>query len=354
MTPRSSGALPRHNDFGASRNLPSKSPLTSAYIRMCSGVVSRKNHATGERVASFRNTPYGWRAEVYRHGVRRSASAFRTKAAAVAWAGRVEAEIMAGARGEVPNLTVKALFERYRLEVSAGKKGARWEAIRLQALERDTLAQVRLRQLDAPHVADWQRRRLKAVSSASVRRERNLLNNAFEIARKEWRWLNANPFAGVRRPKDGRARDRLATDAEIAKLTELASPSMKRVIAFALETGMRAGEIASQPQIRGRVAYLADTKNGEAREVPLSTKAIEAWQDGITISAGSISALFARLCDEAGIEGLTFHDLRHCACTRLAEKLTMLELCAMMGWRDPRHATVYYNKPTGDIAAKLD
>lgn len=109
-------------------------------------------------MAAFRQTPYGWRAEVFRHGVRRSASAFRTKAAAVAWASRVEAEIMAGVRGEIPDLTVAALFKRYREEVSPGKKGARWEIIRLEALERDRLASVKLRQLDAPHVSDWQQR----------------------------------------------------------------------------------------------------------------------------------------------------------------------------------------------------
>jgi integrase len=305
-------------------------------------------------LASYRSTPYGWRAEVYRHGIRRSASAFRTKAAAVAWASRTEAEIMAGVRGEVPNLTVADLLKRYREEVSPAKKGARWEAIRLTAWERDRLAQVRLRQLDAPHVAEWQQRRLQAVSSASVRRERNLLNNVFEIARKEWRWLRANPFTGVRRPKDGRARTRLASDEEITKLLAAASPALGRAITLALESGMRAGEIAGLTDVRGKVAYLADTKNGEAREVPLSLKAVEAWGGGIELSAGSISALFARLCADLGIEGLTFHDLRHSACTRLADKLTMLELCKMMGWRDPRHAMIYYNKPTGDIAARLD
>lgn len=303
-------------------------------------------------MASFRQTAYGWRAEVTRHGVRKSASAFRTKAAAVAWAGRIEAEIMAGVRGEIPNLTVAALLERYRTEVSPGKKGARWEVIRLQAIERDRLAQVRLRQLDAPHVADWQQRRLKAVSSASVRRERNLLNNAFEIARKEWRWLRKNPFEGVRRPKDGKARTRLATPAELKKLTEAASPALSRAITFAVETGMRAGEIV-RAEVRGNVAYLQDTKNGTAREVPLSSRAIEAWGDGVTLTSGSISALFAQLCQSCEIKGLTFHDLRHRACTTLAKKLDLMELCKMMGWKDPRHALIYYNETAGDIAKRL-
>lgn len=303
-------------------------------------------------MATFRKRGDTWRAEVERRGVRKSAT-FETKGAAVAWAGRVEAEIMSGVRGEVPNLTVAALLTRYREEISPGKKGARWEIVRLMALERDALAQVRLRQLDSPHVADWQRRRLQAVSSATVRRERNLLNNVFEIARKEWRWLGKNPFEGVRRPKDGRPRTRIASDDEIAKLTAAASPGLAKVILFALETGMRAGEITSLAEIRGRVAYLADTKNGEAREVPLSTAAIEAWGDGIRFSSGSITTLFSQLCEKVGIEGLTFHDLRATAITRLARKLDALQLAKMIGHKNPKMLMVYYRESAADIAARL-
>jgi integrase len=293
-----------------------------------------------------------WRAQINLRGVRKSAT-FESKQAAAAWAAREEVSIMAGVRGEIPNLTVADLLKRYRETVSPEKKGARWEVIRLQAWERDRLASVRLRLLDAPHVAEWQERRLKAVSSATVRRERNLLNNVFELGRKEWRWLKVNPFLGVRRPKDGRARTRIASDEEIGKLMEKASPALGRAIVLALETGMRAGEIAGLTEVRGRVAYLLDTKNGEAREVPLSQKAVEAWNGGIGLSAGSISALFTRLCVEAGIEGLTFHDLRHSACTRLAGLLTLMQLCRMMGWKDPRHALIYYNETAANIAERL-
>ena len=304
-------------------------------------------------MAAFRLTRYGWRAEVCRRGVRVSESAFKTKAAAVAWAGRVEDEIMGGVRGEMPNVTVLALLQRYAKDVSEGKKGKRWEKVRLNALGRDPLASVPVRHLDSPHAAAWQERRLKAVKSASVRRERNLLNNVFEIARKEWRWLRKNPFEGVRRPKDGRARERLATEDELKRLKARASEEMRRAIVAASEAGLRASEIASKPEVIGRVARLLDSKNGEARDVPLTAKAAEALDGGIELTAGSISELFARYCDAEKIHGLTFHDLRHYACTHLAEKLDLMELCKMMGWKDPRHALRYYNKGAAAIAKKL-
>lgn len=303
-------------------------------------------------VATFRRLPSGlWQVQIFRRGVRKSAT-FPAKGAAVAWAGRSEAEIMAGIRGEIPNLAVDALLKRYSREVSSGKKGRRWEHIRLKALGRDLLASVKLRQLDTPHVAAWQERRLKAVSSASVRRERNLLNNVFEIARKEWKWLAKNPFAGVRRPKDGKPRRRIATPEEVKRLTAADGP-MSRVIVWALETGMRAGEIARPPQVDGRVAILLDSKNGEAREVPLSERALEAWGGGFGLTAGSISTMFAQRCEALKIEGLTFHDLRATAATRLCKRLNPLQLARMFGWRNLNQAMVYYREATEDISKLL-
>lgn len=302
-------------------------------------------------MASYRETKYGWRAEVFRRGIRRSESGFRTKAAAVAWASAQEAEILAGAHGEIPNLTVKALLERYEKAVSEKKKGRRWEKIRLQALGRDPLAQVRLRRLATPHVAEWQERRLCAISEASVRRERNLLNNVFNVAVNEWHWLKSNPFKGVRRPKDGEARERIATQEELKLLEEGATDKMRRVIIFAVETGARAGEIVTA-QVVGGMAHV-DGKTGR-RKIPLTARALEAWQDGgFGFTAGSISTLFARLCDDLKIEGLTFHDLRATAATRLSKKLNALQLAKMFGWKDVNQAMTYYRETVEDIGKLL-
>lgn len=306
-------------------------------------------------MATYCKLPSGlWQVQVFRRGVRRSSS-FVSKGAAVAWAGRIEGEIMAGVRGEIPNLTVGDLFRRYETEVSAHKKGRRWEAIRLQALGRDRIALVKLRQLDAPHVSDWQHRRLQAVSSASVRRERNLVNNVFEIARKEWKWLSKNPFEGVRRPKDSEPRDRIASHAEQATLLKGASAEMRRAIVAALETAMRCKEIASKPEIVGNVAKLEDkdSKTGK-RDVPLSAKAKKAFKGGINLTAGSISSLFAKLCKDEKVKGLTFHDLKHTAMTRLSKRLDAFELAKMTGNKDLNLIlNVYYKHDPEETAKKL-
>lgn len=310
-------------------------------------------------MAHFVRHGEGWRAQVARRGVRKSAT-FPSKGAAVVWAGKIEAEIMAGHRGEVPDLPVSDLLKRYKREVSIHKKGRRWEEVRLDALERDRLAKVRLRHLDTPHLSDWQQRRLQDVSAASVRRERNLLNNVFNVAVWEWKWLAKNPFGergkAIRRPKDGKPRDRLVTQAELAEVMKQLSPSMRQVVTLALETGMRAGELAAllPSDLNGRVLKVRDSKTGSGREVPLSQKALDALVLPLGLSSGSISTLWARACEDAKVENLTFHDLRHAAAIRISKKLDAWELCKMFGWKDPRVAlNTYYKADVESMADKL-
>lgn len=305
-------------------------------------------------MASYRKLPSGlWQAQVYRRGVRRSDS-FPNKGAAQAWAGSVEAEIMAGVRGDIPNLTVDAILERYGRDVAPKKKGARWELARIGLLRRDSAAKVPLRSFGRVHVAAWRDRRLQAVSGASVRREWNLFSHACSLAVNEWGWLKENPFKLVKRPADGRARTRIATQAEIDLLLAGASESMRRVIVWALETGMRASEIAGLREVSGNVAVLLDTKNGTRREVPLSAAALKVWGGGFGLTAGSISGLFARLCRDCGIVGLTFHDLRGSAATRLSKILHPLQLAKMFGWKDMDMALTYYRETAADVAKLLD
>lgn len=291
-----------------------------------------------------------------RHGVRKSRSCFPTKTAAQAWANKTEAEILGG-ESVIPNLTLDAVFERYGRDVSAGKKGEKWEKARIGLLRRDPLALVRLKEFGRVEVAAWRERRLKEVSAASVRREWNLLNHACNLAVNEWGWLKENPFRLVKRPADGKARKRIATDAEIAVLTERASPNMRRVIVFALETGMRAGEIAglSAEDVSGSVAIVRDSKNGTSRDVPLSAKALEQLPAPFGLTAGSISGLFAKTCrQEPPITGLTFHDLRRTAIVRLSKKLDPMTLAKMVGHRDLKMTlNVYYQADMQEVAKKL-
>lgn len=107
---------------------------------------------------------------------------------------------------------------------------------------------------------------------------------------------------------------------------------MKAFIVLAIETAMRRGEIVNlnwqDINLDSRLAYLHETKNGTSRTVPLSTRAVAALlslprkDQGrvVTIHRDNISAAFAVACDTCEINGLTLHDLRHEATSRLFEK----------------------------------
>lgn len=150
-----------------------------------------------------------WRAEVYRNGSRRSKT-FHTKAQAQSWALRMEVELDDAATGQIPvDKTVDDLLRRYQLEVTPGKRGARWENLRLGAICRDDpLAKVMLRGITPPDLAAWRDRRLKQVSPGTVLREWNLLSNAFSIGWRAWGWVKENPLTRERKPETPKPRNR--------------------------------------------------------------------------------------------------------------------------------------------------
>ncbi|WP_231748560.1 tyrosine-type recombinase/integrase [Burkholderia latens] len=115
------------------------------------------------------------------------------------------------------------------------------------------------------------------------------------------------------------------------------------------------------------MAHLPLTKNGSARSVPLSTRAIELLdmlpkvEDGMPLfglTDKSRDALFRKARDKAfpkvpPKERLTFHDTRHEAITRLAKKLQPLDLARMTGHTNLNELLTYYNETAADIAVRI-
>lgn len=328
-------------------------------------------------MATFRKRGDAWRAEVVKQGIRKSAS-FPTKAAAQAWAASIESEIALGKSGQFPDKTFRELLERYRDEVTVHKRGERWETIRIEKILRESgLAAHKLSELSTSDFASWRDRRLRQVSGSSVGREMSLLSHAFSIGVREWKWLPESPMKHLRRPAANPPRDRLASDEDVERIClaagyDRSSPPLsisQRVGAcflFAVETGMRAGEICGlaweRVDLPSRVAHLPLTKNGSKRAVPLSKSALAILDQMAPRESGTVFNLkpsqvdtaFRQIRERAGIEGLNFHDSRHTAVTRLAQKLGILDLARMIGHKDLKMLQIYYNKSAAEIAPDLD
>jgi len=158
-------------------------------------------------MATYRKRSGGWRAEIFKKGIRESQT-FSTKAQAMAWATQREAEILGGVdhRKNV-DFTFKQTLEKYRNEVSAHKAGQRWEALRIRRFitEMPFINQPII-EIKANLIAAWRDKRLTQVASSTVRREMNLLSHVFEIARTEWQWCELNPVKYIKRPANHRPR----------------------------------------------------------------------------------------------------------------------------------------------------
>lgn len=329
----------------------------------------RMIHAcVGSYMASVAKHGERWRAQVFKKGVRES-KIFATKSQATRWAARREYEIEHA--GEAAS---KALFrdvlERYTHEVSPKKRGVRWERIKAKNLGCDKIGAMQIGQIKPSDIADWRDRRLKEVQPATVNREMNLLSHVFQTARKEWGLIDRSPMTDVARPKGAKPRSRVATEHELQAMRLVAGPGHSSMTSraywafmFACETAMRAGEIvglsSKAVDYGSRVAHLSETKNGDPRDVPLSSEAVrilQALPDQerlFNMTPSQLSSAFMRLTKKAGVDGLTFHDSRRIGTTMLSKKLEVLDLARVTGHKDIRVLLEVYYKPDAAAMARM-
>lgn len=347
-----------------------------------------------------------WRVLIRRRGYPKQSKTFETRVEAEAWAREIEGEMDRGvfvSRREAESTTLRAALKRYECEILPAKRSADKERYRLRQLMQETIADRFLASLRGGDIAAWRDERLARVKPATVNRDLALLSHVFTVAIKDWGMESLrNPVALTRRPRTNNGRNRRLQPGEEDELLRRAQAyggPLSDIITFALETAMRRGEIASlvweNVDLERRVAHLPMTKNGSARNVPLSKRALRVLEaqkrlakarrestkaKGAVLSMSplmgpvfairgdSISQAFSRITGRAstkkdaarrraGIEpfaDLTFHDLRHEATSRLFEKgLTMVEVQAITGHKTIAMLARYTHLRADELAEKL-
>jgi integrase len=130
---------------------------------------------------------------------------------------------------------------------------------------------------------------LKKVSPGTAKRDLVILSHLFEVARKEWGIHVYNPVRDSKLPPHAKARKRRLRSGEeetedeeirlLAACREARNPFLLPIVRLALETAMHQGELVGlrweHIDLNRQIAHLPDTKNGEARTVPLSSAAIK-------------------------------------------------------------------------------
>lgn len=357
-------------------------------------------------MASIYKNGKKWRADVkimINYEVFRDSRTFTTKAAATVWAEEREKELRRGNIEKVDlTRTFKEALERYAKEETPKKQSARSEGLRINAILRCEAINVNLRltNLNANYFNNYVEYRTKSVSNATINKEMSVIRSVIREAKDNWKWIEHDPFQGMKKLPEPPPRNRRISETEIETILSVLNykedkkPTEARqrvaiMFLLAIETGMRLGEMTNLTWnnifIKDSYLKVAKSKNTDARDVPLSERAIillekvrfyskdlihdvtgedefgrklsykripvfcQDWEKGSKNS----SALFKKYVRKTYIEDLTFHDTRHEACTRLARKINVLDLAKMIGHRDINTLMIYYNPTASEIASRL-
>jgi integrase len=297
--------------------------------------------------------------------------------------------------------TLDATLTRYLHEVSRLKKSHYQERSIAKIWRSTPLVGRPLNRITPTDLMRLRDEWLERYKPATVTRRLALLSHLYTVARKDWQlhWL-ANPAQLVRRPTIDEARDRRlferirlnGVSADECPRTEIEwlvratrSPGLPIIMLLAVETGMRRSEIVmlhrEQIDLAHGVVTLTETKNGDARYVPLSPFAKDALRKHVAgkpvrgrifaVSPEAVTRAFIRarekarrqyedLCRHYGrrphpayFRDLRFHDLRHEGTSRLASVFQAHELAKVTGHRTTRMLLRYYHPHGRDLARKL-
>lgn len=332
--------------------------------------------ATPKKTATGR-----WWVQIEIAGQRESGT-FDTKREADAWAQRRATELREAKTAPIGDQkTLQQAMRRYAEEVSPTKRGQDKEIIRLNAFEgpdHDMLPiKKRVTAITPEDLIAWRDARLKVNARGSVLRDMTLLSHVFETMRREWKWIPANPMRDVSRPAEPDHREVLITGPQIRRMLrqlgwrgrkhQVRSMSEAVAVCFlvALETGMRAGELCAltwsdikEHHARLRADKVNATKGRDVPLTPVARRTIElmrGFDDELVfgLKTQTLDALFRRARDRAGMKGFTFHDSRHTAATVLAQRIHVLDLCRVFGWKNTKRALTYYNPKASDLAKRM-
>ncbi|MEY9244957.1 tyrosine-type recombinase/integrase [Bradyrhizobium elkanii] len=307
-----------------------------------------------------------WRAHINRKGLKPLVKMFASKSEAEHWASEQERGIrLNGLPQTIDALkkhTVKEIVSRYLEEVTPSKGCHVSESTVLKKFLRTDLAAKSLAYVSETDGYAYRNKRLKEVLPSTVRREMNSLQHIFEIARKEWGHNSLkNPFRGITIKGSDRQRDRRLNEGELGKLEQACKKchGLNRLyvplaIYLAVETGMRMQEILNltwgdldfeKRRIRIRKSKTDHITGKDGRTIVMSVMAqifasmlpfkiehaggkvslgptdrVFLNRKGKPMTANGFKLAWRHVLENAEIEDLHFHDLRHEAGSSIARR----------------------------------
>jgi integrase len=214
----------------------------------------------------------------------------------------------------------------------------------------------------APKSNDEKRAR-RATANRILNVMKAILNRAFAAGTvaDDSAWRKAKPFK-----KADEARIRYLTDAESVRLVNACPADLRALLRAALLTGARWGELASlrvadvNTSEERPTMYVAESKSGRPRHIPLNAEGRELFADRVTGKVGE-DLMFVRAdgkawghnhhvralnaaCKVAKVRpAVAFHELRHTYASHLAQAgVPLLTISKLLGHADTRITARHY------------
>jgi integrase len=191
---------------------------------------------------------------------------------------KVKVQIIEGRffeKQEPQERTLAELLDRYASEHAARRANHRRELTSIKNLT-GFFGNPRLDHITPKLIVAYKNKRYTdGVKPATINRELATLKKAFNLARREWEWCTENPVCRVSMERENNTRGRWLTMEEEQRLLQTISPRLRDLIIFALNTGMRMGEILALTwagvDLFRRTVTVFRSKNGERRTIPINS-----------------------------------------------------------------------------------
>ncbi len=200
------------------------------------------------------------------------------------------------------------------------------------------------------------KRRQEEAAPATINKELGLMRHAFNIGIREWEWCRENPVARIAMEPVYNQVDHWLSEEKETKLLRASPQWLREIIIFALNTGMRRGEILAlrwdDVDLACGTLVVMKSKNRERRTIPLNKSVFEllmskqartpkhnpvfSTSKGTLLIGRNLMRSYYIALEKAEIQDFRFHDLRHTFATRLVQRgVDIYKVQRLLGHKTP-------------------
>jgi len=325
-------------------------------------------------MATIRKIRSKWQVLIRKHNLKPIYKTFILKEDAVKWSRETEVKIEQGlyedlALSKITKL--KDVLAQYRDRVSVNKKGYAQECYKINKLILSDIADKTLSQLSPIVLFEYIEQQKKLYTASTINKSITIINLALNFAERFLGIsLNKNPLKFIKRLKESQFVGQVIELHEEALLLKHAEFSklywLKTAIILGIDCGLRRGEIlklkAEDVNFKNNTAVLKDTKNGETREIGLSSRAIQELKklpvsiDGKLFPCKRLDTFtfyYKQLQRWSGVKK-RFHDTRHTFASRKATSgWSITEIATQGGWKQLQVLKRYTHIKAEYLAKKM-